>query len=298
MQKEIRNRGWVFTLNNYTEEDIQKIDNLINIPRPQISYLIYGKEIAPTTNTPHLQGYIHFKNQQTFSTVKRHMKKETHIEPQRGTNKQAIDYCKEDGDYKEFGEEPEQGTRTDLNEVYERLRTGTDIDEIIMENPDVYNRAHRAMHKIEDIALRKKKRTEMTLGEWIYGDTGLGKSEYAYNYPDLYSYPYDNGWCDGYKQQEVFVIDEFRGQIPFNEILRMVDKHPNYSVRRRGREPMPFTSKRVVITSSLPPYKVFKHLEHGDSIAQLFRRFKIYKLTKAGLEEETFADYQSQINEI
>lgn len=285
-----RTHGYCWTWNNYTEADILYVNGLINKPRPLISYLCYGKEIAPTTGTPHLQGYIHFKNAQPFDTVKKLFPKQ-HLEAQRGTIDQAIDYCKEDGDFTEFGEKPKQGERTDLKPIYDRINAGEDLDNIIMENPDVYNRAHRAMHRLEDIQMRKRRRKEMTEGEWIYGESGTGKSEYAFQHENAYVYPYDNGWCDGYKQEDIVIIDEFRGQLPYNELLRMVDKHPNYFLRRRCRETIPFTSKKVIITSSLPPYKVFKNLEVGDSFKQLFRRFKVYKLTEEGLEEETYEDY-------
>lgn len=45
---------WCFTLNNYNSEDIEKIKLEC---KPDILYSI-GEEIAPTTGTPHLQGFI------------------------------------------------------------------------------------------------------------------------------------------------------------------------------------------------------------------------------------------------
>lgn len=50
-------RYWVFTLNNYTEEDIHAIEDVCS--SKNIKY-VFQKEIAPTTGTPHLQGYIDF----------------------------------------------------------------------------------------------------------------------------------------------------------------------------------------------------------------------------------------------
>ena len=119
----------------------------------------------------------------------------------------------------------------------------------------------------------------MTQGVWIFGGTGVGKSEWAFEQggESFYVYPYDNDWWDGYKCEDCVIIDEFRGQLPYNVILRMVDKHPNFYVRRRCREPMPFVSKKVIITSSLPPWKVFKNLDTQDSLNQLYRRFKIFE---------------------
>lgn len=290
-------RGYCFTINNYIDKDIIQLDNIINNPRPIVRYIVYGKEVAPTTDTKHLQCYIYFKNAQEFNTVKR-LFPTAHIEQQKGTPLQASDYCKEDGDYKEYGEIPTAGERNDLKDIYDKVKNGEDLDNIVMENPDVYNRCHKALHKLEDINLRKNRRKEFTVGEWIYGGTGVGKSEYAFQYEDSYVYPYDNGWWDGYKQQDIVVIDEFRGQLPFNELLRMVDKHPNYFVRRRCREPMPFTSKKVIITSSLPPWEVFKKLEASDNINQLFRRFKIIHMEKDKQTEITYEIFNEMVDEL
>jgi RNA helicase. len=260
------------------------------------------------SGTPHLQGFVHFENAKTMSAIHKIAGwKRTALKPSLKPLS-AIDYCKkgeqshaeweESGiDGPHYGKNAvifergayKQGRRTELEAVYKQVKDGVSVDEIAWDNPDIYERAHKSLTKLEDIRLRKLRRSEMTEGIWIFGGTGCGKSEYAFNtYDDgmSYSYPYDNGWWDGYKCQSTIIIDEFRGQIPFNEILRMVDKHPNYYVRRRNREPMPFISKKVIITSALHPCEVFKNLSSNDSMMQLYRRFKIYKITiDNGLEE-------------
>ena len=47
-----RYRHIVFTLNNYSEDEYLNILN-----SEYFKYVIIGKEICPTTGTPHLQGY-------------------------------------------------------------------------------------------------------------------------------------------------------------------------------------------------------------------------------------------------
>ena len=55
--------------------------------------------------TPHLQGYVHFKNEEFEAAqgvdAKRHMSKLT-----KGTIQQAIEYCQKEGDWEEHGEKP------------------------------------------------------------------------------------------------------------------------------------------------------------------------------------------------
>lgn len=100
--------GWCFTLNNYTDADEAA---LRSIP---CRYMVYGREVAPTTGTPHLQGYIHFERTKRLSGVRAVFPHRTHLEPRRGSPEQAANYCKKDGDFEERGVLPAQGRRTDI----------------------------------------------------------------------------------------------------------------------------------------------------------------------------------------
>ena len=82
---------------------------------------------------------------------------------------------------------------------------------------------------------------------------------------------------EGYRQQDIVIINEFRGQIPYSELLDLIDKWPK-TVKRRNREPVPFTSKHVIITSSLHPKDVYKNLSQTDKMDQLYRRIILHKL--------------------
>lgn len=62
----LRGRGphktvWIFTVNNYTEADVQLLQQLAN---RECVYMCFGKEIAPSTGTPHLQGFCILKRKQ------------------------------------------------------------------------------------------------------------------------------------------------------------------------------------------------------------------------------------------
>lgn len=273
-----RSRSWCLTHNNYTENDIIRLEAFLE---NQVEYGIYGKEVGES-GTPHLQLYFRMKNAKTFQKIKK-LFPESHIEVAKGNDEQNFKYCSKQGDYKEYGQKSRQGYRTDLEGVKEEILLGKKVDEICLENPFLYHEYGRTFQKIEDIRMRKVFRTEMTEGYWIWGETGSGKSEYVFKDFDperVYVWKYDNGWNDGYAQQDKVILDEFRGQLPMNELLMMIDKHPNYYVRRRGREPLPFTSKQVYITSSMPPSEVYSKLSENDKLDQLFRRIKIIKLER------------------
>ena len=92
-----KSRAYVFTCNNYTDEDIGYLSSL------RFQYLILGKEVAPTTGTKHLQGYVHYPEPRTIRAVRKELKK-CHVERRLGTIEQAIKYCKKDGDWEEWGQ--------------------------------------------------------------------------------------------------------------------------------------------------------------------------------------------------
>ena len=94
-------------------------------------------------------------------------------------------------------------------------------------------------------------------------------------HPDThYVWKDDKGWQDGYSGQETVIVNDFRGSIPYGELLNLVDKWPHF-VPRRGREPAPFLAKKFIVTSSLTPEQVYHNLAASDSLDQLSRRFKV-----------------------
>lgn len=293
---QVEGHAFRFTLNNYTEEEI------LHIKEIDCRYLIFGKEVGES-GTPHLQGYLYFEHSVRFTAVKKKLGKRANYDFAKGTGLENKHYCSKgeqshtewedlgikgpnygkNADVFERGWMPNQGQRKDLDDLKDKILKGeTNCDDIACDIPAYYHEYGRTLHKIEDIRMRNVFRKEMTKGIWYYGTTGTGKSAKAFenfNPNTHYVWNMANNWNDGYKQQETVIIDEFRGHMPFNELLRMVDIHPNYYVERRGRERLPFTSKKVIITSSLRPEEVFKNLQDNDKWEQFYRRFEIIELT-------------------
>jgi len=87
-------RRYSFTLNNYTDLDIENIMNVVN--KKGYSYII-GKEIGELEQVPHLQGYIESVKKFRFTELK--LTNRIHYEAARGDRASNIKYCSKDGNY-------------------------------------------------------------------------------------------------------------------------------------------------------------------------------------------------------
>lgn len=114
--KEVRSRGWIFVVNNYTDDDIAYVSSLYEDDL-NAKYLIVGFERGKRTGTAHLQCYIYYNEAISLKTAKDKFDP-WHSECQRATkNVEAYVYPMKEYDYYEVGERPRQGHRTDLEVI-------------------------------------------------------------------------------------------------------------------------------------------------------------------------------------
>lgn len=287
---------WCFTLNNYTKQEEQALKNWIGP-----SYIVFGYEVGEECGTPHLQGYVEFEKSIRREKISDFFPRMS-LFYRLGTSLRASNYCKkgkqEKDEWEKHHEEgpnwgleavfhekgtisvSEQGKRTDLLAIRDEIVNGRTVKDIAMEKPMVYHQYGRTLNFIEDIVLQRNSRTEMTQCKWYWGPTDVGKSHTAFeNFSDEthYLWPNDGRWWDSYVQQETVIFNDFRGEIDYQTMLCLIDKWP-YQVSRRGRSPMPFTSKFIIITSSLPPDRVYRRRLQEDAIEQLLRRIEVIHL--------------------
>jgi hypothetical protein len=127
--QDIQSKNFCFTLNNYSEEDVLRLNELAG----SVQYLIYGKEVGSDTGTPHLQGFVQFKSRFRFNQAKDKISGRCHLERARDAQK-ARDYCCKDGDFTEFGTLLVAGSRNDLEEFKLAVQTGTTNTSELREN--------------------------------------------------------------------------------------------------------------------------------------------------------------------
>lgn len=259
---EMSSRNVCFTINNYTQEDIDQFSNW-----DQITYVVYGKEVGEN-GTPHLQGYVEFKSSKKFTTIKKKFPR-AHLEARRGSASQAADYCKKDGEFVEKGEVSEQGKRSDIEEATEMLIAGHRMRQVALANPTVYVKYHKGLQAFQAVILEPRNEVpEVTV---LYGTTGTGKSKTS---REMLSDPYVWGpeqgtWFDGYEGQKEVIFEEFRGQLPFGMMLRLLDRY-DCKVQYKGGM-IQFIANKIVITS--PKHPKFWYCDDSqDKVDQLMRR--------------------------
>lgn len=257
----------------------------------KIDFLAYGKETCPKSGRLHHQTYFYFKNAR--SGIPSALKKmgdwwgDTHcfVEGMRGNFKDNEEYCSKESTLTKLGEEPKQGFRGDLEETAQAIQNGdVTVDEIAVTDPTMFHQYGRTLERIETIALRRRWRTEMTEGLWITGPSHSGKSHEAFEgyHPDTHFVKdLSCEWWDGYKGQEIVILNEFRGQIPFSELLALVDKWP-HMVKQRCRESVPFLAKKVIVTSILSPEACYHGKTGDEPWSQFHRRFKLTQKCSEG----------------
>lgn len=105
-EKEPRARNYQFTLNNYTEEHEILLHRMY--VDGHASYIMYGKEVGEQ-GTPHLQGYINFKNGKTLTAAAKFVAKCIGKQPHMEIVRKLIameTYNKKGGEVVEHGVSP------------------------------------------------------------------------------------------------------------------------------------------------------------------------------------------------
>lgn len=185
------NKHWCFTLNNYTENEYKVLGDCT-----LFTYCIAGKEGKDEGKTPHLQGYMCL-NKRTSRRGVRNIFKGAHWEVKYATISKAIEYCKKEGDYEEWGTVPMSGseaTKRKWESIYDNAKKG-DFESI---PKDILFRYYGNAKKIRmDNPTPIKDNLSMD-NYWIVGPTGNGKTKFVHlKYKSVY-YKQPNKWWDGY----------------------------------------------------------------------------------------------------
>lgn len=198
-----QSRKFLFTWNNYPE------NHAVPLANAGARYHCYGHELAPTTGTPHLQGFLYYSSARSVRSVRSKLPG-VDVRIADGSVGDNITYCSKDGRFHEFGTKPltqEEKGETEVQR-YALARDSAkrgNLDEI---PADIFVRCYSTLKRIQLDYMPRVAPQEGVCGVWIYGLSGCGKTRAVYaKYPDLFQKP-STKWWDGYQGEDVVLVDD------------------------------------------------------------------------------------------
>ena len=250
-------KNWCFTWNNYPRNYASYF------PIDGSNYIIYGLEVGDS-GTRHLQGYLQMRKQTRFSSIRRLLEGTAHWEVSRGSAEQASNYCKKDGDFKEFGklsktanDRRRSGLSLDCEQIRDKIQSGTSRNKLLEQFPS------RGQY-IDQLQQLRPHRTTAPKVLYIYSRTGKGKTtntmgairELGYTF---YVKPSGHKWWPRYDGQRVAILEEFQSCFTLTSFLQLCDATP-FEVEFKGGF-TPFTSEFLIIISNLSPEAQYQQVQ-------------------------------------
>lgn len=296
----IQGKYWVFTLNNPTEEEQETLRSQVQTRLPdssvELTYLSFSREVGEN-GTPHLQGYLELSRRLRRRTISSLFGPRLHLERRRGTQAEAITYCKKDqadgtpADWEEHGERTTQtpGRRTDLDTIKEFIDDGHSERDLAEEHFSKWVVYRRSFAKYKELITPNGIRANLKVYV-LWGEPGTGKTRYVYEkYPDVFSVPSSNlQWFDGYNGEATVLFDDYRGTGDESDLLKLLDIYPMQVPVKGG-----FTHwrpSRIFITSNLQP--PFGHDAIGAPLAR--RLHHTLRITMDTTMEQIDGAFQEQ----
>lgn len=288
-----RSRNWAFTLNNPSQEVLDLFptnEENLSAFLPSAYAIVYQLE-AGELGTPHLQGYIRFRQPRARSYLARRILG-GHFEPARGSPAQNLAYCTKepriDGPIvipgvEHFGHG--DGPGGDGGGDGKKYLSTTAVLALIEQDPRISAdqiigagglaalvRAPELLGRSRGLLIPDGRGAGITV-HYMFGNPGCGKSRLASAlYPDAY-WKADGHWFDGYEGQQSVLLDDFDGtDVPFKSLLRLLDRYPYQGPVKHAF--VRVIGNTFVITSNVVPEELYN--VRPRRIAALCRRITYY----------------------
>jgi hypothetical protein len=177
-------RTWDFTLNNYTDAEVDMLKNW----QPEVSRMVCSFEVGET-GTPHVQGRICFKRNWRMSALKKlcpraHWGKTI-------ARQDFLYVMKEGSEIFVDVDNRRQGKRNDLSEFKEAIKSGTQDGTLWEEHFGAMCRYSKSLEVMRTHLCPKKSVSEYDMKSFkldpvdlkkpviLYGKPGIGKTQYA-----------------------------------------------------------------------------------------------------------------------
>lgn len=265
-----RVRSWCFTHNNYTADDEQRYQGL------DAEHVVYGREVGEN-GTPHLQGFIRFRNPRLGRAVAR-LLPGCHLSVARNLEA-SIRYCRKDGDVFERGTTviPEAARAAGAAGQVERWR-GAYLAAQEGRFEDIpYD--IRFKHDTVIQRLRLKRLSDecpdsiaVLDNQWIWGPSGTGKSVLAREEnPNAY-FKMRNKWWDGYQYEPEVILDDIDPSMEawITAFLKDWADHHKFRCEIKNASAV-IRPRRLIVTSQYSIETCFKDPETRSALNRRFR---------------------------
>lgn len=305
-----RSRLFYFTINNWQTLENGVIEHLVNSMRTKAKYYVWGEEKGEN-GTPHLQGFVWFKNQLVFNTVKAIFRESgAHIGTCNGTAHENMLYCKKGEQPKaewelqksngptygknakitEWGVPPVSAAeKGELGATAQQLKwteikddaIAGKLDEVLEKYPREAIQSWRTLKLLKNEFRSCPKSIEVLDNYWFYGDAGCGKTRRTIRTYGESLYDHDlTKWWDGYDGEDTVLFDDLA---PWHKELGSHLKRwaGNNSSRAEYKGGMLMVRpKRYVVTSQYRIDQIWEDKETRDAIHRRFQEVEVL------LEEE------------
>lgn len=290
-----RSRFWCFTLNNPD-------GNLdVDLDIAPVRYAVWQLEVGEE-GTEHFQGYLELATAQRLSFLQ-NLIPGGHFEQRRRTAVAARLYCMKEEGRREgpweigvFSAEG-QGKRNDLLDIKRKLDQGTSEVTIAEEHFGSWLRYNKGFKEYK--RMKTTPRDHKTIVTYLYGKPGLGKSRKAHeDLPNAHwlTPPKDKSsaaWWTDYDNNDAVVIDDFFAWLPWNLLLRIMDRYP-LTVEAKGTN-YQFIATKLYITSNHLPEDLYNPQFPIDALTRRIERWIFFE---ENAEPQIFNDYLSFINAV
>lgn len=259
---------WVFTLNNYTDEEVAQVATWDTV------YHHYGKETAPTTGTPHLQGYAIFKDPCRLAALMKLCPRARWF-PAIGTTEDNIVYCSKEN-LTQFGTPPKPKGKAE-QQRWEDARTAAREGRLDDVPADIYLRYYRTLKEIRKDHMVTPPDADGVTGVWYWGPPESGKSRTARaTYPDAYLKG-QHKWWDGYQDQPYVLLDDLDTGVLGHYLKIWADRYAFTAETKGGA--ICIRPAKIVITSNYAPEDP-RFGWDGPMVAAIRRRFTVVYVPK------------------